>query len=244
MSEYLNDFKVLPKKQLPSGAQFGVSFTTVTVNAPKNISYLYDRLKRTYGVRFVRQRIPSLHAAFTSPTTKVAFNCIGNAARTFPGVEDSRCFPTRGQVVLVKAPHVFSNIMRHGNGYETYVIPRPESNGYVTLGGYMQKNVEDASTYSYETESILTRTRDLSHELRVSDFEVLGVFSGMRPSREGGARIERDELAMHGERKVVVHNYGAGGTGFQAGYGMAMEAVGAVHDILGTIDKTEIQARL
>lgn len=32
-------------------------------------------------------------------------------------------------------------MMRHGKDYETYVIPRPGSNGNVILGGYMQKGV-------------------------------------------------------------------------------------------------------
>lgn len=93
-------------------------------------------------MRFVRQRLPSIHAAYTSHTTQIVFNCVGNAARTLAGVEDPKCFPTRGQVVLVRAPQVRSNIMRHGNGYETYVIPRPGSNGNVILGGYMQKGVK------------------------------------------------------------------------------------------------------
>lgn len=37
---------------------------------------------------------------------------------------------------------------------------------------------------------------------------------------------------MAGKKRTVVHNYGAGGTGFQAGYGMAWEAVRTVEDIL------------
>lgn len=57
----------------------------------------------------------------------------------------------------------------------------------------------------------------------------------MRPSRLGGARIERDEIAVDGERRVIVHNYGAGGTGFQAGYGMALDAVKSTEDILSAL---------
>ena len=47
----------------------------------------------------------------------------------------------------------------------------------------------------------------------------------MRPSREGGARVERDKNTLSSDRCALVHNYGAGGTGFQAGYGMAVDAV-------------------
>lgn len=133
-------FRILPEEELPEQVKFAVSFTTLTINAPNHLQYLYDRLKQ-YGVKFLRQKIPSILSAFASPTTKVVFNCIGNAAKTLPGVEDAKCYPTRGQVVLAKAPLVRSNVMRHGKDYETYIIPRPGSDGNVILGGYMQKGV-------------------------------------------------------------------------------------------------------
>ncbi|EON97384.1 putative d-amino acid protein [Phaeoacremonium minimum UCRPA7] len=141
MGEYLEDFRILPDSELPEGVKYAVSFTTVTINAPKHVEYLYHRLKDQYGVR-------------------------------------------------------------------------------------------DGATYSYETESILDRTTRLSSELRKDKPEILAVFAGLRPSREGGARVERDQVSVAGKKRTVVHNYGAGGTGFQAGYGMAWEAVRTVEDIL------------
>lgn len=133
-------FVIIPKEELPAGVSFGVSFTTVTINAPGHLKYLQNRLQNQYGVRFVRQKVPSIASVFAAnPAAEIVFNCIGNAARTMPGVKDPKCYPTRGQVVLVRAPQVRRNIMRHGKDYETYVIPRPESNGNVILGGYMQK---------------------------------------------------------------------------------------------------------
>lgn len=112
------------------------------MNAPQHLQYLYRKLRDQHGVQFVRQKLPSIQSAFLSPATKVVFNCTGNAARNLPGVEDSACYPTRGQVILTKAPNVSKNIMRHGKDYETYIIPRPGSNGNVILGGYMQKGNE------------------------------------------------------------------------------------------------------
>lgn len=60
--------------------------------------------------------------------------------------------------------------------------------------------------------------------------EILSAFSGLRPSRQGGARVARENITLDGTngQGVVVHNYGAGGTGFQAGYGMAVDAVQTV----------------
>lgn len=100
--------------------------------------YLYRTLQQ-YGVRFARQKILNIQAAFSDSATKIVFNCVGNAAKQLSGVEDPKCYPTRGQVLLARAPQVYTNIMRHGKDYETYVIPRPGSNGNVILGGYMQK---------------------------------------------------------------------------------------------------------
>ncbi|KAF4452339.1 putative D-amino-acid oxidase [Fusarium austroafricanum] len=235
MADYLDDFRALPAHELPEGSKFGCAFTTVTVNAPAHCQYLFNKLKNEYGVRFIRQKLASIQDAYASPATKVVFNCTGNAAKTLPGVQDDKCYPTRGQVVLVRAPHVGTNVMRHGKDYETYVIPRPGSNGNVILGGYMQKGNGDSATYSSESESILQRTTQLSKELQQKEPEVLAAFAGLRPSREGGARIERDEISVNGEKRVIVHNYGAGGTGFQAGYGMALDAVKSIEDILSKI---------
>ncbi|KAL6835692.1 hypothetical protein J3E69DRAFT_373000 [Trichoderma sp. SZMC 28015] len=244
MSGYLKDFRVLSEAELPDGVKFGVSFTTLSVNAPEHIRYLYRRLRDHYGVRVLRQKLPSIQAAYASPSTKIVFNCTGLASATLPGVEDPKCYPTRGQVVLARGPHIRTNMMRHGKDYETYVIPRPGSNGNVILGGYMQRGVSDGSTYDSEVKSILARTRDLSSEIRQQEPEVLAVFAGLRPSREGGARVDRDEITVEGQKRVLVHNYGAGGTGFQAGYGMAVESVAMVEDMLRDIACEIPQARL
>lgn len=56
----------------------------------------------------------------------------------------------------------------------------------------------------------------------VPETEILATFAGLRPGRSGGARIEKEARS---DGRIVVHNYGAGGTGYQAGFGMAVEAV-------------------
>lgn len=73
---------------------------------------------------------------------------------------------------------------------------------------------------------------------------ILAVGSGLRPSRVGGTRVEKEDINVAGEKRTVVHNYGAGGTGFQAGYGMATDAVEAATEVLGEIPRTEERPRL
>lgn len=167
--------------------------------------------------------------AFISKNTKLVFNCIGNSAITLSGVSDSKCYPTRGQILVVKAPSVKQNIMRHGAGYETYVIPRPLSDGTVILGGYMQKGNSYPNVKEEESESILKRSGELLPVLLNGEVEIIRAVVGLRPSREGGARVEQENISSD---KIVIHNYGAGGTGFQAGIGMAVDAVDLAMDEL------------
>lgn len=134
-------FKILAQTDIPEGCRFGVTFTTITVNAPRYIQYLYRILRDQYGVSFTREKLSDIKSAFVNPSTKVVFNCTGNEARNLHGIQDSKCYPTRGQILLTRAPHITKNVMRDGKNYETYIIPRPRSNGNVILGGYMQKGV-------------------------------------------------------------------------------------------------------
>jgi D-amino-acid oxidase len=106
-----------------------------------HLRYLLKKLTQVYGVHVIREKVFHVSSGYLSRDTKIVFNCTGNAARELQGVQDSKCFPTRGQILLAKASHVQQNIMRHGKNYETYIIPRPYSNGSVILGGFMQKAV-------------------------------------------------------------------------------------------------------
>lgn len=94
-------------------------------------------------------------------------------------------------------------------------------------------------TFGHESEDIWRRTASLVPALVSDETEVLAAFSGLRPSREGGARVEREEV----DGRLLVHNYGAGGTGFQAGYGMATEAVQLAEEVLVKLE-LEGKARL
>jgi hypothetical protein len=106
-----------------------------------HIGYLLRKLTEEYGVQVIRKKVSDISSGYLSKDTNVVFNCTGNASRDLNGVHDSKCYPTRGQILLAKASHIQRNVMRHGKDYETYVIPRPYSNGNVILGGFMQKGV-------------------------------------------------------------------------------------------------------
>lgn len=77
-------------------------------------------------------------------------------------------------------------------------------------------------------------------ELDAPNTEILGAFAGLRPSRKGGARVAKENILINGSERqcTIIHNYGAGGTGYQAGYGMAVDAVDIAVDVLKTLPGT------
>lgn len=217
LASYLKDFRVMEQKELMPGTKFGVSYITWNFNCPKFLVDMKIYLENV-GVKFLRKHVEHISEAYISENTRIVFNCSGIGAKKLGGVKDEMVHPVRGQVALVKAPHIAENRMKWERNAATYIIPRPNSGGQVVLGGFVQRDNWFVGTYSEETEDILKRTKSLLPELEDGPFEILFVASGLRPYRDGGARIEREKL---GNGRILVHNYGAGGYGYQAGYGMA-----------------------
>lgn len=219
LSRYIEDLKVIPKSELPAGAKFGLSLTTWNFNCPLFLSN-FKKYLEGLGVTFIRRELSHVSQAYL-PDTHTVFNCTGLGAFSLDGVKDTKVYPTRGQVVVVKAPHVQENKVRWGPTYVTYIIPRPHSNGELILGGYLQKGNWSGDTFEEETKDIIKRTTALLPKILDKPLNVIRVNAGLRPSRHGGPRIELE----HVEDKLLVHNYGAGGYGYQAGFGMAHKAV-------------------
>ena len=219
LKSYLKDFKVVPKSKLPEGVAYGITFTTWNFYCPFFISKLRAHLEKL-GVQFKRQKLTHISQAYI-PHTLAVFNCTGIGAVSLSGVKDTNVYPTRGQVLVVKAPHIQENKMRWGADYATYIIPRPNSGGQLILGGFLQKDNWTADTFEKESKDIIERTTKLLPKILDKPIEVLGVAAGLRPSRYGNARIEAEII----EDRLLIHNYGAGGYGYQAGFGMSHKAV-------------------
>lgn len=231
LKSYLEQFLEVPQSELPRGVEYGIRFLAWNFNCPKFLVSM-QRYLANQGVVFHRERLTHISQGF-SAGVKYVFNCTGIGARKLGGVEDTKVYPTRGQVVIVKAPHIQENMMRWGADYATYIIKRPHSNDHLVLGGFLQKDDWRADTFQDQTDDILKRTTELLPKIlfenprgsTIQDLEIVRVAAGLRPSRHGGVRIEREPID---EGKVVIHNYGASGYGYQAGFGMAQKAVGFV----------------
>lgn len=234
------------------------------------VTYLNRLLRRIslLGGHLHRAHLPSLsHLSSTGITALIGsippssvIVCTGLGSITLGGVEDTTVFPTRGQVVKVRAPWIRNGWTRQvgsldgGEGGErTYVIPRPD--GEVILGGTREEGDWDPYPRVETGEDILRRTLEICPELQPASISapalsgdssiggqvglkdlVVQHLVGFRPSRRDGVRLERgpDLEAAEGKKVKVVYNYGHGGAGWQCCWGYAESAVKLVIDSLPT----------
>ncbi|KAH0148834.1 putative D-amino acid oxidase, partial [Aureobasidium melanogenum] len=195
--------------------------------AKRPLERLQGEVKRQ-GIEIRRGMFDSIDELFTAfPSATAYFNCTGLGAYSLKGVEDKSVYPTRGQIMLIQSPKIPMTRMyfrspQRVNKDTTYVFPRGPHNG-VVLGGVRLDNDWSGDVDLEFAEDIKRRCCALAPELgKPEDLKVIYHGVGLRPSRKGGARLEREMFGEH----LVIHNYGAGGAGYQASWGMAKEAVG------------------
>ncbi len=125
-SRLVTDFKVSDKASLPTGAEFGIEFATVTINAPAYIAWLRDECQKM-GVQFERREVSDI-----SEIPGTLINCTGLGSRFLKGVEDLNVYPTRGQTVLVRnVTNLEDTYSRVGQDHLSYLIPRPGGGGLI-----------------------------------------------------------------------------------------------------------------
>ncbi|KAI9760978.1 MAG: hypothetical protein M4579_001354 [Chaenotheca gracillima] len=225
--DIVSGFAPLPTSSLPPNVGAGIYFSSFTVNPPVYIEYLRSQVL-ALGGRVQRLVLPvsggllgALSALLQNKEATLAkgvhafVNATGMGARTL--VPDERVFPTRGQTLVVRGVADRART-RVGDWGISYVIPRSGGlgeEGSTILGGCKEarnwnKNVDDAFS-----KVIMERCKVLAPELLngKGEFEVLSSQVGFRPSREGGPRVELEEVIVENQKIPVVHSYGHAGAG-------------------------------
>jgi glycine/D-amino acid oxidase-like deaminating enzyme len=203
---------------------YGWFYTTVITDARAYMSWLVDNIGQLGG-KFHQQKI--VHPIEELSEYEVIVNCTGLGARNLSFtsasskdnyVADGDVMPVRGQVVRVRAPWIQHYYNSNG---EAYIIPNLDS---VVLGGTVGPGDWDLAVREDEERGILERCCAIVPSLR--NAEVIGGWTGLRPGRVSGMRLEKEEVYTEGGRRVVVvHNYGAGGSGYTLAWGCAGEVV-------------------
>lgn len=163
-------------------------------------------------------------------------------------VWDESLFPIRGQIVRVEPLSTREFLLdedeEHGDGEDmleveaggeanaeddlhgvTYVVPR--SNDCV-LGGTAQVGDWSLEPDIDTAGGIVERCARFVPEVR--EKKVLGHAVGLRPGRHA-IRLEAEAI---GDGRVVVHNYGHGGSGVTLSWGCAEEVVALVKEHAGS----------
>ncbi|KND02014.1 uncharacterized protein SPPG_02518 [Spizellomyces punctatus DAOM BR117] len=214
-------YKILDTASLPPTCKFGISYETICINVPKYLLWLLEKFK-SLGGSLRKQSVAHIDELLNEDVD-VVINCAGIGARTLGGVEDVQTYATRGQTVLVRAPHVRHTVTRLGQVHEdfTYIIPRDD--GIVVLGGTYQANNYTLEPDMPTAEAIIQRCLSICPELQVDGkLDIIKHKAGLRPTRVGGVRCEAEWKESSDNRKVLlVHCYGHGGYGFQSSIGCA-----------------------
>lgn len=225
----LANTRVLSQKELLPGTAYGEVFDGVVISVPVYLGYLVQQcLAAGISVR----RVPAIQNIddarklhLSGQKAKLVVNCTGLMAPKIGGYSDEkRNYPVRGQVVVVRnnIDHVVT--VSGTDAHESlYIFPRKE--GGCIIGGCFYADNWDATEDRGLTERILQRALKYVPELvdpvkNPLFLDIVKVNVGLRPFRDGEVRIEVDH-----SKPWLIHNYGAGGGGYQGSYGFAKEVV-------------------
>lgn len=231
---------MLPKSELGDGVDSASVFTSVCINTAIYLPWLVSQCLKN-GVIFKRAVFKHISEAthqgiHPSHTVDVVVNCTGLMASKLGGVEDQTVVPARGQIVVVRNDAgKMMDISGTDDGDEEacYVMTRAAGGGTILGGSYQLGNWESQVDPSMAVRIMkravklcpaLTAGKDIDH------LDIVRHGVGLRPVRLGGTRIEKERIGG----VWVVHNYGAGGAGYQSSYGCSQAAVALVEEVLSS----------
>lgn len=236
-------FRSLPRESLVPGVNSATVFTSVCINTAIYLPWLVSQCLAN-GVVFKRavfKHILDASAADVHASGKVhlVVNCTGLMASKLGGVEDNSVVPARGQIVIVRndaGKMLDVSGTDDGDGEACYIMTRAAGGGIILGGSYQMGNWESQPDPNLAIRIMkravkmcpaLTDGKDIEH------LDIIRHGVGLRPVRKGGTRIQRERIGD----LWVVHNYGAGGAGYQNSYGCAKATVNLVEEACGVVSR-------
>lgn len=218
----LQQFHQLPQGSLSPDINAGSTFTSVCINTAIYLPWLVSQCLNN-GVIFKRATFKHIADAassslFQGQKINLVINCTGLGASKLGDVLDTSVVPARGQIVVVSNvadKMIATSGTDDGADEACYVMTRAAGGGTV-LGGCYQKGSWDSQVDRGLATRIMQRAVAICPSLTggkgIEHLDVIRHGVGLRPVREGGARVELERIS--GVR--VVHNYGAGGAGMRS----------------------------
>ncbi|KAK4865452.1 hypothetical protein LT330_009240 [Penicillium expansum] len=206
------------KELLSSNPWFAKVVPNVT---PKRGSW--SRHRFGYGL-YLDATISGIHP---NGRVDLVVNCTGLMASKLGGVQDTSVVPARGQIVIVRneaGRMLDMSGTDDGEEEACYVMTRAAGGGTILGGSYQKGNWEsqpDPNLAIRIMKRAVNMCPALTNGRGIEHLDIIRHGVGLRPVREGGTRIEKERIGG----VLVVHNYGAGGAGYQSSYGCAQAAV-------------------
>uniref|UniRef100_A0A1A9UUS3 FAD dependent oxidoreductase domain-containing protein n=1 Tax=Glossina austeni TaxID=7395 RepID=A0A1A9UUS3_GLOAU len=201
-------------KKFKSGQQF----ITFTSEPRKLLPYLMKRFQ-SQGGRILKQKIENIYKFIEIADYDVVINCVGLGALNI--LNDKTMYPIRGQVSRVKAPWMYYVLLDDSDD-GNYIIPNALT---VVLGGTHQENNFNTSVCTKDKKFIIEGCKQIIPAL--SQAQHLYDWVGLRPGRVS----VRLELERFGE-KLLIHNYGHGGSGVTLAWGCAQDVLNILESAL------------
>jgi D-amino-acid oxidase len=161
--------------------------------------------------------VDSLATAARRASALAVVNCAGLGADRLAGDDERQCYPIKGQILAVDAPWIDFAMTDADSG--AYVIPAPGA--ALEVGGTADADVWDRTPSAADTSAIRTSVAQMLPSLAAVEPD--DCWTGLRPARRAGVRLEATRCARTGA--LLVHNYGHGGAGFVCSYGCAARVV-------------------
>jgi D-amino-acid oxidase len=185
----------------------GFSLKVPLMDTSIYLDYLADRFQEAggtinEGVRF--EKLEGVDSKFD-----LVINCTGIGAREL--VHDADLEPHRGQVAIIPKIDNLECAIVCDDAPLMYAIPRTND---CVFGGTNEIS-DDLRADPATTTAIVT---ECSRVLEIESPPVLRERVGLRPFRKSGVRLEREKLR---DGRIVIHNYGHGGSGFTLSWGCA-----------------------
>ena len=196
----------------PAGIRVRFALNVPLMDTTLYLDYLAQRFREAGGEIHPGRRLAKLEDV--DPAFDLVINCTGIGARTL--VHDSDLEPHRGQVAIVPKIDLPYAVVCDGPPL-MYAIPRSTD---CVFGGTNQFSA-DCTVDPAATAQIVA---ECSRVLEIDEPDVLAERVGLRPFRRSGVRVERAQLR---DGRVLIHNYGHGGSGFTLSWGCA-EAVARI----------------
>ena len=197
-----------PSLRSQSSAPFtsGFALTVPVMDTTKYLPYLAERLLEAGGLIIGNSHVDQLEEV--NREFALVINCAGIGARSL--VPDTDLEPHRGQVAIV-LPFELPYAVVCDDPPLMYAIPRMND---CVFGG--TNELSDNRVPDPEATSRIVA--ECSRVLNMSEPSVIAERVGLRPFRKGGVCLRREQLH---DGRLVIHNYGHGGSGFTLSWGCA-----------------------